>query len=218
MRWAMNETKVKKRFKKSKVLTIEQLVDLLESSVITVRRYLKKWKAHTSFNHNGRYYTLQGIPQFDSNGIWKYQTILFSQYGTLKQTIIELIRHSEGGLSAKEIAQVVEIPSNSSIFSQLHNVSVIRREKHQRHFVYFSDEPAIYEKQKYALYRSDGVARLPSDEEAVLILVQYIKHPHIGLEELSERVARQGKMIAPSVIRGFLEHHDLLKKIQDTRR
>ena len=218
MGWAMHEIEVRKRFKKNKVLTIEQLVDLFESSVITVRRYLKKWKAHTSFNHNGRYYTLWGIPQFDSNGIWKYQTILFSKYGTLKQTIIELIRRSEKGLSAREIAQVVEIPSNSSIFSQLHNVSVIRREKHQGRFVYFSDEHGIYEKQKSALYGSEGGARLPSDEEAVRILVQYIKYPHIGLEELSERVARQGKMIAPSVIRSFLEHHDLLKKIQDTRR
>ena len=69
---------------------------------------------------------------------------------------------------------MVEIPSNSSIFSQLHKVSVIRRERHQGHIVYFSDEDAIYEKQKCALYRSEGVARLPSDEEAVLILVQYI--------------------------------------------
>jgi hypothetical protein len=218
MGWAMNENEVRKTFKKSKVLTIEQLVELLESSVITVRRYLKKWKGHTSFNYNGRYYTLKGIPQFDSNGIWKYQTILFSKYGTLKQTIIELIRHSEGGLTAREIAQVVEIPSNSSIFSQLHKVSVIRREKHKGHFVYLSDEHAIYEKQKNVLYRSEDAARLPTDEEAVLILVQYIKHPQIGLEELSERLAGQGKMIALSVIRRFLEHHDLLKKIQDTGR
>jgi hypothetical protein len=50
----------------------------------------------------------------------------------------------------------------------------------------------------------------------VLILVQYIKHPHIGIEGISEKLAQQGKSIAPSVIRNFLEHHDLLKKIPDT--
>jgi hypothetical protein len=216
MGWAMHEIEVKKEFKKSKVLTIEQLVDILESSAITVRRYLKKWKAHTSFNHNGRYYTLPGIAQFDSNGIWKYQTILFSKYGNLKQTIFELIRGSEAGLSGRDIAQVLDLPSNSSIFPQLQNVAGIRREKHQGRFVYFSDEHS--EKQKFALYRLDAAAMLPSDEEAVLILVQYIKHPHISVEELSETVARQGKMIAPSVIRSLLEHHELLKKIPDTRR
>lgn len=212
----MHEVDVIKRFHHIKVLTIKQLVDFLESSVITARRYLKKWKAYTSLNHNGRYYTLPGIPQFDKNGIWKYQTILFSKYGNLKQTMIQLVRQSETGLSAKEIAQVVEIPSNSSIFPQLQNVSGIRREKHQGHFVYFSDEHEIYQKQKFALYRPEPAAGLPSDEEAVVILVQYIKHPHIGIEQLSERVAQQGKSIDPSVIRSFLQHHDLLKKIPDT--
>ena len=215
-RWAMREIDVLKRFRRLKVLTIEQLVDLLKSSVITARRRLKKWEALTSFNHNGRYYTLPRIPQFDHHGIWKYQTILFSKYGNLKQTILELVRRSETGLSAREVAQIVKIPSNSSLFSQLQKVSGIKREKHQGHFIYFSDEPQTYQKQKSVLYRPKAAAALPSDEEAVRILVQYIKHPHIGVEELSERVARQGKRMDPSVIQRFLEHHDLLKKIPDT--
>jgi len=210
----MREIDVLKRFRRVKVLTIDELVDLLKSSVITARRRLKKWEALTSFNHNGRYYTLPKIPQFDNHGIWKYQTVLFSKYGNLKQTILELVRRSEVGLSAREVAQIVKIPSNSSIFSQLQRISGIKREKHQGHFVYFSDEPAAYQRQKSALDRPKAAA-LPSDEEAVLILVQYIKHPHIGMEELSERVAREGKQIDPSVIQSFLEHHDLLKKIPD---
>lgn len=212
----MHEIDVLKRFRRIKVLTIEELVDLLKSSVMTARRRLKKWEALTSFNHNGRYYTLPRIPRFDNNGIWKYQTILFSKYGNLKQTILELIRRSEVGLSAREVAQVVEIPTNSSIFSQLQRVSGIRREKHQGHFVYFSGDQETYQKQKSALYRPEAAAGLPSHEEAVLILVQYIKHPHIGIEELSERIARQGKRMDPSVIQSFLDHHDLLKKIPDT--
>jgi hypothetical protein len=212
----MHEIDVLKRFQWIKLVTIEQLVDLLESSVITARRYLKKWEAYTSVNKNGRYYTLPGIPQFDHNGIWRYQTILFSTYGNLKQTIVQLVRRSEAGLSARQVAQIVEIPSNSSMFSQLQYVPGIRREKHEGHFVYFSDDYDTYQKQRSALYQPEPSAGLPSDEEAVLILVQYIKHPHIGIEELSERVARQGKAIDPSVIRSFLEHHELLKKIPDT--
>jgi len=211
----MHEIEVLKRFHRMKVLTLEQLVDLLQSSVITARRRLKKWEALTSFNQNGRYYTLPKIPQFDHHGIWKYQRILFSKYGTLKQTMIELLRRSETGLSAQEVAQIVEIPSNSSIFSQLPRVSGIRREKDQGRFVYFSDQPETYQKQKSLLSRPPAAA-LPCDEEAVLILVQYIKHPHSGIEELAERVARQGKGIDPRVIQSFLEHHDLLKKIPDT--
>jgi hypothetical protein len=65
----MDEVVAVKNFQRHKVLTIEQLVRLLESSVITARRQLKKWRAYTSFNMNGRYYTLPGIPRFDENGI-----------------------------------------------------------------------------------------------------------------------------------------------------
>ena len=145
----MDEIAAVKRFQRLKVLTIEQLVGLLESSVITTRRQLKKWWAYTSFNMNGRYYTLPGIPRFDENGIWKYQGIFFSKYGTLTQTICQLIGRSETGLSAKQIAQVVEVASNSSVFSRLQSVPGIRRERQHRRFVYFSDER--YQEQKAAL-------------------------------------------------------------------
>lgn len=211
----MNETDVFKRFQGKKVLTIEQVVKLLKSSVITARRHLKKWRAYTSFNHNGRYYTLPETPQFDQNGIWEYQAILFSKYGNLKQTIIQLISQSNKGLSAKEIAQIVKIPSNSSVVSELRNVPGIRREKHQGRFVYFSGEHETYEKQKGVLYRPEKV-KLPSDAQAVQILVLYIKHPDIDINEISKRASRQGNVIDPAVIRNFLEYHDLLKKTLDT--
>jgi hypothetical protein len=214
----MDEKDVLKRFRHNKVLTIEQLVDLLQSSVITARRRLKKWKTYTSFNNNGRYYTLPDIPDFDTNGIWKYQMILFSRYGNLKQTIIQLVKQSKAGLNAREIADIVGLPSNSSFFSQLQSFTGIRREKHQGRYIYFSDSPLLYKKQRQAftLYREDEFI-LPSDAEAVVILVQFIKHPNISIEALSDRVAQQGRRIESSVIKSLLESHDLLKKTPDTK-
>lgn len=202
-----------KRFRRLKVLTIEQLVALLECSLITARRYLKKWQAYTSFNMNGRYYTLPGIPRFDENGIWKYRGIYFSRYGNLMQTMCELVRRSERGLSAKQIAGVVGVASNSSVFSRLQHVPGIRRERHQGRFVYFSDER--YAEQKAALDRVEQ-ARVLSDAEAVMILVQHIKHPHSSIEELARRVGAEGRSIDLPAIRRFLHHHDLPKKIPDT--
>jgi hypothetical protein len=205
---------VVKRFQKLKVITIEQLAGLLESSVITARRQLKKWRACTSFNMNGRYYTLPGIPRFDENGIWKYQRILFSKHGTLTQTISQLIGRAETGLSAKQIAQVVEVASNSSVFSRLQSVPGIRRERHHGRFVYFSEER--YQEQKAALHQPQQT-RLPSDAEAVMILVQHVKHPHSSIEKLSERLAEEGRSIDHRMIHKFLKHHDLLKKIPDIK-
>jgi len=209
----MDAMEVVKRFRRLKVLTIEQLVALLECSFITARRYLKRWQAYTSLNMNGRYYTLPGVARFDENGIWKYRGILFSRYGNLMQTMSELIRRSERGLSAKQIAEVVGVASNSSVFSRLQHVPGIRRERHRGRFVYFAAER--YAEQKAALDQAEQ-ARVVSDAEAVMILVQYIKHPHGSLEQPARRVGKEGRNIDLATIRRFLDHHDLLKKIPDT--
>ena len=127
----MDENHALENFRQQKIITLEQLIGLLKCSVITARRRLKRWRTYTSINQNGRYYTLPQIPMFDENGLWKYQTVLFSKYGNLKQTTIELIRRSQAGLSAVDIAKIIEIPSSSSFFSQIKNVAGIKREKHQ---------------------------------------------------------------------------------------
>jgi len=114
----MDEKYVLQRFRRQKIITIDQLVQLLKCSVITVRRRLKKWQTYTSINKNGRYYTLPQTPVFDENGLWKCQTVLFSKHGNLKQTIVGLIRASPKGLSAVEIGDIVGILANSSFLSQ----------------------------------------------------------------------------------------------------
>jgi DeoR/GlpR family transcriptional regulator of sugar metabolism len=72
----MDEKLALERFQRQKIITIDQLVELLTCSVITVRRRLKKWQTYTSINQNGRYYTLPQIPVFDDNGLWRYRSVL----------------------------------------------------------------------------------------------------------------------------------------------
>ena len=211
----MNEKNVLMKFRHEKIQTIEQLIFLLQCSAITVRRRLKKWKTFTSINQNGRYYTLPEIPAFDSNGLWKYQSALFSKYGNLKQTIIELIRRSEAGLSATDISKVIEIPSSSSYFSQIKNSDGIRREKHQGRFIYFSDSPTKYQSQKRGLGQQKTDS-WPTDAQAVEILVHLIKNPGIEVERLATAAAPPGKSFDAVIVKRFLQFHDLLKKTSDT--
>jgi len=210
----MDETRVLEKFRRQKVITIEQLVELLKCSVITARRRLKKWQTYTSINKNGRYYTLPQIPVFDKNGLWWYQTILFSRHGNLKQTIVSLVTDSPNGLSAAEVSELVDIAANSSFLSQLKSASGVKREKHQGRYIYLSDRPEILSRQKQG--RTPVV--FPTDAQAVIILVHLIKHPDIGIEQLSEHVSRQGQSVNPAVIKSFLQFHDLLKKTSDTQR
>lgn len=200
-------------FSQQKVITLEQLIGLLECSTITARRRLKQWQTYTSINQNGRYYTLPQIPEFDRNGLWRYQAVLFSEHGNLKQTIISLITESPKGLSASEIAELVDLVPNSSFLSQFKDVAGVKREKHQGRFVYLSDRLEIYARQK----RGWAAAGLPTDAQAVIILVQLIKHPDSDIEQLARHVSEQGPSIESATIRNFLQLHDLLKKTSDTK-
>jgi len=214
----MDENRVLEKFRRQKIITIGYLVKWLKCSVITARRRLKKWQSYTSINNNGRYYTLPQIPVFDDNGLWKYRTVLFSKHGNLKQTIVALITESEKGLSAVEIAEIVEIVPNSSFLSRFKSVPGVRREKHQGRFIYLSDHTEIYSQQMQTRASRQAAVGFPADSEAVEILVHLIKHPDIGIEQLAANVSKPGKQVGAAMIRRFLRFHDLLKKTSDTRR
>ena len=117
--------------------------------------------------------------------------MLFSKHGNLKQTIVALITNSPKGLSAVEIAGIVDLTPNSSFISRFKNVPGVQREKHQGRFVYLSDRPEIYGRQKHRWGLSHGNADFPTDAEAVVILVELIKHPGIGIEQLAGRVSER---------------------------
>jgi len=179
---------------------------------------LKKWQTYTSINKNGRYYTLPQIPVFDENGLWKYQAVLFSKHGNLKQTIVALITDSNKGLSAVEIAELVDLVPNSSFLSRFKTVPGVKREKHQGRFIYLSDRSEIYSRQKQTRASRQGTTGFPTDIEAVQILVQLIKYPDLSIEQLAAKVSEPGKQIESAMIRSFLQFHDLLKKTSATER
>jgi len=214
----MDEKLALKRFRRQKIITIDQLVELLTCSVITARRRLKKWKTYTSINQNGRYYTLPQIPVFDEYGLWRYRTVLFSKHGNLTQTIVTMIGTSSKGLSATQIADSLDLAPNSSFISRIKNVLGVKREKHRGRFVYFSDQPEIYNRQKDRWFETEDTVGFPTDAQAIIILVQLIKHPGVGIDQLAKQVSKKDKPIDPDSVRRFLHFHGLLKKIADTMR
>ena len=214
----MDEKQILDRFQRQKIATIKQLEQWLNCSAMTVRRRLKAWRSFTSINQNGRYYTLPQVPVFDPSGLWRHQRVLFSKHGNLKQTVVAMITSSSKGLSAVEIARLVDLAPNSSFISRITYGLGVQREKHQGRFVYFSERPEIYSLQKYALASGRQGAGMPTDQEAVMILVELLKHPGIGIEELAARVSKPSQWVEPQAVRAFLELHDLVKKTSDTRR
>ena len=122
---ARNEKAIKE-FRRQEVLTIEEVAGLIGASIQTARRRLKEWQALTSYNKNGRYYTLPDVPKFDANGLWQRRGVCYSQYGTLKRTVVELVRRSQAGLGAGDMRSLLGVDPRSFL-SAFDNHPQLRR-------------------------------------------------------------------------------------------
>jgi hypothetical protein len=199
-------------FKRQKVLTIAALCSLLQLSIATVRRRLNQWDALSSYNKSGQYYTLPSIPQFNKHGLWRYRGAFFSKHGTLKNTVVHLVRISAGGLSNAELEQILGI-NPSSYLPQLKQMSGVVREKYKRKVVYFSSDPGQYQRQTANRFPPDPTAmKLPPDAISIIVLVHLIKHPAATAAELSAMLRKEGNEIDVGMIENLFEHHELKKK------
>ena len=208
---------LKKMFYKTKVLTLSQISKIHGCSIRTVQRQFVELAVLRSYNNNSRYYTLPEIPKFNVHGIWRYRDILFSKYGSLRQTVKHMILTSENGLSGNEIGDNVNLLPRS-FMHHFREMEGIFREKHGGVYIYFSNAPTIYAKQIIKRVQTNDVKRI-SDAIAIKILVVYIKHPELSEEELCSILMREQNLnISPSMIANLLSFHGLLKKTPDSRR
>ena len=204
-------------FHEKKILTIDELSELLSCSNITSRRRLKQWKALTSYNHNNRYYTLPAIPAFNKKGLWQYHGIFFSKHGTCKQTVIHLVHRSEKGLSNTELGEVLGENPNS-LLAHFKEIPGLKKERHRRDIVYFSSDEEVYKRQKRNRLPPEGAAgKLPPDAQAIIILVELIHHPGISIGELAAGLQEKGHPIEIGNIAALFEKHEITKKKQNTR-
>jgi len=206
-----------KHLHKAKIFTILQLSNILKCSISNARLKLKLWQSFTSYNRNGRYYTLPQVPIFDHFGLWHYRNVSFSKHGNLRKTLVYLVTSSTAGLSGKQLGDLLGL-SPQSFLHHFRHCPGIRREKHDGVFVYFSDGISIYEKQmrnRRSLVVSQTVIRI-SDLEAVMILVAIIRHHGISAKQILALPEIKKSKIKLTAIQGFLEYHGLEKKIVDS--
>ncbi|MCF6336172.1 MAG: hypothetical protein L3J12_10565 [Spirochaetales bacterium] len=211
------EQTVLSTFCEKKILTIKELSGLLSCPDITSRRRLKQWKAHTSYNHNNRYYTLPSIPVFNKKGLWQYHGVFFSKHGTCKQTVVHLVHQSEKGLSNKELAEALGDNPNS-LLAHFKEISGLKKERHSRDIVYFSSDEEVYRRQKRKKFPPEPAAtELPPDAHSIIILVELIHYPGISIDELTAQLQGKGHTIGKGNIAALFKKHGITKKKQNTR-
>jgi hypothetical protein len=97
-------------------------------------------------------------------------------------------------------------------------VAGIQREKREGVYVYFSGDPDRYKEQlQRRLSILPPPVKLFTDADAVVILAALIKHHDISMEDIMALPEVRERKFSPVVIREFLDHHGLLKKIPTTK-
>src|ERR1700676_4787131 len=97
--------------RRNRIATLPQLKRLLGTEAnITVFRKLKELSYRTSYSHRGSFYTLDEIAEFDERGLWSFDSVWFSRYGTLVATAEVCVTQAPAGYFAAELEDILHVP------------------------------------------------------------------------------------------------------------
>jgi len=195
----------------AKVMTLGELMALLKCSRRTVQRYLKQWGCLTSYNRNSSCYVLPAVVEFDDNGLWRHGDARFSRYGNLVETVVGLVCDSAAGLTAAELGKLLGVNPYSFI-SRFGSHPSLYREKFGGRFIYLAAGKSVRARQIATRRAADNKTEHLSDAEAVVVLVDLIKHPDSNCLDLSRRLKPRLPRATPTAVHSLLSSHGLLKK------
>lgn len=201
-------------WKKNKGILLTELIEFMNCSGATVHRRLKDWNASSSFNMNGRYYSLPEFIEFDNNGLCFFGDVGFSKYNTLAQTILHLITSSKAGLCNSDIKDLLHFKFPSSSLIKVSKKVGLFRRKFCGNYFYFALDKKIYSiqiQERKEIAKWDSTKKL-SLSTAIEVLAELINNPKSNPEEISNSLMKRCIKATPGQIKNFFESHDLLKK------
>ncbi len=134
---------IEKLLYKQKMATMAELKAALGTQVdMTIYRKLKKLPYLKSYSDRGKYYTLGDIPEFDQQGLWNYKSVFFSRFGTLLNTLEQLINTRDSGYFEAELEGLLKVCVRVPLL-KLCNEQRIHREKMSGRYLYCSSTPEV---------------------------------------------------------------------------
>jgi hypothetical protein len=200
-------------FRTSPVLTFEEIRGLLgDVSEATVRRALRGIAYVTSYNRNGRYYTLREDSKFDRWGLWSYQGVRVSRDGTLTATVERLVDESPAGWTRRELQELLGV-SVQTVLTTLRRRGKVDRARIGPAYVYVSKARAnqqLEERQKMkALKQRRSEATL---EVVVAVLLVLIRHPGSTAVDVVRRLKGHSPPIHREEVEDVFERYNLAQK------
>jgi hypothetical protein len=214
--------KLENFIKSRRVVEMRDLFEAVEStSRMTVFRRLSGVEYLCSYTHAGRYYTLFDIARFDSDGIWFYDDIGFSQNGSLKNTVTYLVDNGDGGKFHFDLERQLRVRVHNVLLDLVRSKQ-IKRTKFEGQFLYLSSDKARSTKQIEQRDKlSMQLRRIPvfiTQPMVIEILAEVIRqskrHPHA--DQVASALAIRGLPIAENDVMTVFDHYDIEKKTPDS--
>ena len=214
--------KLENFIKSRRVVEMRDLFEAVEStSRMTVFRRLSGVEYLCSYTHAGRYYTLFDIARFDSDGIWFYDDIGFSQNGSLKNTVTYLVDNGDGGKFHSDLQRQLRVRVHNVLLDLVRSKQ-IKRTKFEGQFLYLSSDKARSTKQIEQRDKlSMQLRRIPvfiTQPMVIEILAEVIRQSkrHPRADQVASALAIRGLPIAENEVMTIFDHYDIEKKTPDS--
>lgn len=209
-------TDILKPFARKKVISKAELLQGCGCSPMTAWRLLRKVGYCRSYNYNAKYFTLDTTPEFDDDGLWAYQGVRFSKWGTLPETIIAVIERSPGGMTAKELAEFLRVRNLKPLLTRLILNERLWREALENAFVYLVPEQKRHNHQlqhrKTEIATAPRLRPLPEPQQIIALLVEMIRNPGRTPQQWARRLISHKVPLGTQDIRAVMEHYQLTAK------
>ncbi len=208
---------IRKLLQSKKVMSLKQIrhkiPDRPRSSLF---RDLNKVELLTSYSHAGQYHVLKSMVKFNSNGLWFYEQISFSKYGTLKNTLVEIISNSPTGMTQKELKTLLRIQVQNPLTLLIKSKLLQRRLLSEKVFVYLNNDETQAQGQwqkRVELNEKSVSITLPSETIIIDILLEIIRgHERIiDDKELSSNLKQRGINVQQTQLAYVLTYYDIKK-------
>ena len=216
-----DERALARLFRKRRIVELKDLVDALKAgSARTVFRRLSTIGYLVSCSHAGRYYTLKSIPEYDPHGLWRYTDVLFSRFGTLKETIRNLVEAADAGQYHRELESRLQLRVHNTL-ADLVDGALLRREEVAGDYLYLSGQAA---RAKTQLAGRSRMLSADSDKEyppvvviEVLLEVIHSAKLHADTGSIAHRLEDRGVIISTNDVEAILRRHGIVKKTAPSR-
>ena len=216
------QKKLENFIKSRRVVEMRDLFEVVQStSRMTVFRRLSGVEYLCSYTHAGRYYTLFDIARFDSDGIWFYDDIGFSQNGSLKKTVTYLVDNGDGGKFHSDLQRQLRVRVHNVLLDLVRSKQ-IKRTKFEGQFLYLSSDKARSTKQIEQRDKlSMQLRRIPvfiTEPMVIEILAEVIRQSkrHPRADQVASALAIRGLPIAENDVMTVFDHYDIEKKTPDS--